>query len=194
MTVPAGRMPPDVAPLVLVQACEPLHIMYAYDDARVYAVNSAFTAVPGPLWAASQLFFPNGSVFDSVSGGLSEGLPADGVALAFALPTPAAVRSRLGPHRTYFVALSMYNGSSDAAPVVSRVRSRGVAVRVHCTTASLAGNVLVVDGRGRAGLGRVNLPDDALLCLRRLHGPAAPGRVGAARGARSAPAAVLAAL
>ena len=108
--------------LAFVQACEPLHIMYGYDDSRAYVINSAFTAIRSPLWATAQLFSPNGTIFDSASSGLPEGMAADGVALAFSLPTPAAVRSRLGPHRTYFVALSLYNGSSDAAPVVSQVR------------------------------------------------------------------------
>ena len=104
----------------LLQACEPLHIMYAYDDSRVYAINSAYIPVAGPLWGDAELFTPNGVSFFHASGGLPSGLVADEVAPLFSLPTPAEVRARLGPRRTYLVALTLYSGPTSASPIVSQ--------------------------------------------------------------------------
>lgn len=94
--------------------------MYAYDDARAYVVNSAFTDVTSPLWAEAQLLAPNGSVFANATGELTHGLASDAVTRVLSLPPPAEVRLRLGSHRTYFVALKLHNGSSAAGPVVSQ--------------------------------------------------------------------------
>ena len=94
--------------------------MYAYDDARVYAINSAFLPVPGPLWAEAYLFTPDGVTFSTSSGGLSTGLEPDAVAALFAVMTPAAVRARLGPNRTYFVSLALHRGLSAAGPIISQ--------------------------------------------------------------------------
>jgi exo-1,4-beta-D-glucosaminidase len=106
----------------LLQACEPLHIMYAYDDARAYAVNSLFTPVPGPLWGEAELFTGDGVVFANASGALAEGLAPDGVTAVFALPTQAEVAALIGPRRTYFVALRLRQGApgNTTGPVVAQ--------------------------------------------------------------------------
>lgn len=114
---PRRRPPP--------QACEPLHVMYAYDDARAYAVNSLFAPVTGPLWGEAALFTGNGTVFATAAGGLPDGLPGDGAAPLFALPTPDAVRAVLGPRRTYFVGLTLYYGSSNASGAVVSAAAGG---------------------------------------------------------------------
>lgn len=94
--------------------------MYAYDDARVYAINSAYRPVPGPLWAEAQLLTPNASVFASASASVPSGLDADAVVALFSLPMPAEVLAVLGPGRTYLVALSLREGTSSG-----RVLSQG---------------------------------------------------------------------
>lgn len=120
-TSPTPRPPPLLPlkhysrPCALLQSCEPLHVMYAYDDARAYVVNSLFAPVVNPLWAEARLFTGNGSVFATASGGLPDGLPADGAAPIFSLPSPDTVRALLGPGRTYFISLVLYNGSSNSS-------------------------------------------------------------------------------
>lgn len=93
--------------------------MYGYDDARAYVINSLFQDVRGPLWGEAQLLLGNGSVLARASGGLPDGISADGAVPIFALPSPEAVLAMIGSHRTYLIRVALYNGSSALGAVVS---------------------------------------------------------------------------
>ncbi|KAH3760845.1 glycosyl hydrolase family 2 [Pelomyxa schiedti] len=49
------------------KSCEPLHIMYAYDDNSIYVVNSLYTAYTDVLQASVQVILLNGTVSYSTS-------------------------------------------------------------------------------------------------------------------------------
>jgi len=93
------------------KACEPVHIMYSYNDASVWVVNSHYTPVSN-LRASAEAFNLDGSSLYNHSAQVPS-IAADGVQQLFVIPAITA------NSKTYFVRVRLYD--SDNNPITDNV-------------------------------------------------------------------------
>ena len=104
---------PDASYAGTRAACAPpLHAMYSYDDSSVWLINSAFKDVATTGYAVTaKIFLFNGTLFESASAGPGPVVGSDAAVRIMNVSTPAAMRTRLGQGKVYFLRLTV----TDAA-------------------------------------------------------------------------------
>eukprot|EP01116_Phalansterium_solitarium_P012095 TRINITY_DN2808_c0_g1_i2.p1 TRINITY_DN2808_c0_g1~~TRINITY_DN2808_c0_g1_i2.p1 ORF type:complete len:880 (-),score=312.93 TRINITY_DN2808_c0_g1_i2:92-2731(-) len=103
---------PGPAYFATKRACEPVHIMYSYDDASVWVVNSLYQPMAAGLLAiADVLTLTNAMVFNHTL--LLQSVDPDSSVPLFKIPSQAQVAALLGADQTYLVRLRLLDPSAS---------------------------------------------------------------------------------
>eukprot|EP00026_Physarum_polycephalum_P002410 Phypoly_transcript_02416.p1 GENE.Phypoly_transcript_02416~~Phypoly_transcript_02416.p1 ORF type:complete len:883 (+),score=118.98 Phypoly_transcript_02416:39-2651(+) len=88
------------------KACEPIHIMYSYNDGSIWVVNSRYDTIPANLSALAYIYNIDGTIMYSNSV-ILDALSPDSASELFVLPEVANLTS------TYFLQLRLFNQTQE---------------------------------------------------------------------------------